>query len=52
MTLFGQELEVKFEARNLTGRRYSEVQQSGENRIFYNRYDVGTSFSLGASLKF
>ncbi len=52
LMLFGQELEVKLEARNLTGRRYSEVQQSGSNRVFYNRYDVGTSVSLGASLKF
>lgn len=52
VTLFGQELEVKFEARNITGTRYQEVQTSGANRIFYNRYDVGTSFSLGASLKF
>ncbi len=50
--LFGRELEVKFEARNLTGTRYQEVQRSGDNRIFYNRYAVGRSFSLGASLKF
>ena len=52
VAFFGQELELKFEARNITGTRYQEVQTSGDNRIFYNRYDVGTSFSLGASLKF
>ena len=52
VAVFGQELEVKFEARNITGTRYQEVQTSGDNRIFYNRYNVGTSFSLGASLKF
>jgi TonB-dependent receptor len=50
--VFGQTLEVKFEARNITNRRYTEVESNGQNRIFFNRYDVGTTFSLGASLKF
>ncbi|MDQ3144355.1 MAG: TonB-dependent receptor [Pseudomonadota bacterium] len=48
----GRDVEVKFEARNLTGRRYEESQRSGENRIFLNRYKVGTTFALGASVKF
>ena len=52
INFFGQEMEVKFEARNLTGRRYEELQEAGDNRIFYNRYEVGTTFSLGASLTF
>jgi outer membrane receptor protein involved in Fe transport len=52
VNVFGRELEVKFEARNITGQRYVEVQESGANRIFFNRYDVGTSFSLGASMQF
>ena len=48
----GQELELKIEARNLTGRKHEEFQQSGENRIDVNTYDVGRSFSVSASLKF
>lgn len=50
-TLLGREVEVKFEARNLTNRRYEEFQESGNNRIYFNRYKRGTSLSLGASLK-
>lgn len=49
--LLGRDVEVKFEARNLTGRRYEEYQESGDNRIYSNRYKRGTSFSIGASLK-
>ena len=51
VTLLGREVELKFEARNLTGERYEEYQESGDTRIFFNRYKRGTSFSLGASLK-
>jgi outer membrane receptor protein involved in Fe transport len=51
-TLLGKELELKFEARNLTGRRHVEFQQSGKNRLEVNSYDVGRTFSLSASLKF
>ncbi|HET6537319.1 MAG TPA: TonB-dependent receptor [Sphingopyxis sp.] len=47
-----REVELKFEARNLTGRGYQEVQESGENRIYFNRYKVGRTFSLSAALKF
>ena len=50
--IFGRELELKFEARNITGQRYTESQRLGGNEIFYNRNDVGTSFSLGGSLTF
>jgi TonB-dependent receptor len=52
ITLFGKELDIKFEARNLTGRIYQELQESGTNRVFLNRYQRGRTFSLGASLKF
>lgn len=48
----GREIELKFEARNLTGRKYEEVQKSGDNRIDVNMYDLGQSFSLGATVKF
>ncbi|QDX25364.1 outer membrane beta-barrel protein [Sphingomonas suaedae] len=46
-----KEVELKFQARNITGRRFIEVQE-GEILIQNNVYDVGTSFSLGASIKF
>jgi TonB-dependent receptor len=52
VTLLNKEIELKFEARNLTGRTYKEVQESGDNRIFLNRYKLGRTFSLSASLKF
>src|SRR3546814_4827040 len=37
LMLAGKEVELKFEARNLTGRNYQEVQESGDNRIYFNR---------------
>ena len=52
ITLLNKEIELKFEARNLTGRTYKEVQEFGDSRIFFNRYNLGRSFSLSASLKF
>ncbi|MBK9010630.1 TonB-dependent receptor [Novosphingobium sp.] len=51
-SLLGKELELKFEARNLTGRRHVEYQRSGGNRLDVNSYAVGRTFSLSASLKF
>lgn len=48
----GKELEVKFEARNLTNQDYEETQDVGDARLLVNRYRLGRSFSLGASLKF
>ncbi len=51
-SLFGKEIEAKFEARNLTGRGNMQYQQSGANRIDNNRYDLGRSFSLSATMKF
>lgn len=50
-TFLNREMELKFEARNLTGRRHVEYQQSGDNRIDVNTYDVGRSFALSASVK-
>jgi outer membrane receptor protein involved in Fe transport len=49
---YGQEGELKFEARNLTGTRYNEYQDVGDTRLFINRYDLGRSFSLSGSLRF
>jgi outer membrane receptor protein involved in Fe transport len=50
--LMGKELELKFEARNITGRKHQEFQKSGSNRIDVNSYRMGRSLSLSASLKF
>ena len=52
VTLLNKEIELKFEARNLTGRKYQEVQTSGDNQIFFNRYKLGRTFSLSASINF
>lgn len=50
--LFKQEAELTLEARNLTRTRYQEFQKSGSNRVFYNRYRLGTTFELGVNVKF
>ncbi len=52
LMLGGAEVELKFEARNLTGRNFEEVQEAGDNRIYFNRYKLGRSFSVGASVRF
>jgi outer membrane receptor protein involved in Fe transport len=48
----GANLEVKAEARNLTGTRYSESQDFGSNQVFINRYNLGRMFSLGVTAQF
>ena len=50
--LFGQDLEMKLEGRNLTRRGYSEFQERSGSKVYYNRYDVGASFSLSVTAKF
>ncbi len=52
LRLAGKEIEVKFEGRNLTNQDYEETQDVRGTRIFVNRYELGRSFSLGASVKF
>jgi len=47
----GKVVELKFEARNITGRRHEEFQQAGATRIDFNTYDVGTTLAISASLK-
>lgn len=51
--VLGGEIELKFEARNLTKTKFQEYQDfpSGR-RVFVNRWDQGRTFSLGASVKF
>jgi TonB-dependent receptor len=50
--LFGGEAELQFEARNIFGTDFREFQESGDNIIFTNLYEVGTSFSLGVNFRF
>lgn len=53
VNVLGGEFELKFEARNLTGTRYSEYQDFGDNGLVHiNRYRLGRVFSIGASAKF
>jgi len=48
----GRDVELKFEARNLTGRKYEEYQETAGNRIDVNTYKVGRVFTLSASTTF
>ena len=50
--LGGKEAELKFEVRNLTNTIYQELQESGDNVIFYNRYKQGISGSIGIEINF
>lgn len=50
--LFGKDLELKLEGRNLNRRGYQEFQQRGGNKVFYNRYDLGASYSVSVSASF
>ena len=52
MTFFQQDVEAKFEARNLFGKGYKEYQERGGNVVYYNQYDVGTSFVASLSVNF
>ncbi len=50
LELFGSEVELSLEARNIFGRPNREYQTDGTNRVEINSYDVGTE--LAASLSF
>lgn len=52
LNLFGQNLDLKLEARNLLGRGYREYQRNGGNIVFYNRYDVGISYAASLGMTF
>ena len=52
LKIVGKEAELKFEVRNLTNTKYQELQENGENVIFYNRYKQGISASIGVELNF
>jgi len=48
----GINTEMKVEIRNITGTRFREFQDNGVNRLFYNLYNVGTTFNFGLGIKF
>jgi outer membrane receptor protein involved in Fe transport len=49
----GKTIELKAEARNLTGTRYRESQSFDNGaRVDFNNYRLGRIFSLGASITF
>ncbi|MDG6077787.1 TonB-dependent receptor [Erythrobacter litoralis] len=50
--LFGKDLQVKLEARNLTGRGNEEFQTNGTQRIDINTFDIGREFTVSAALTF
>jgi outer membrane receptor protein involved in Fe transport len=50
--LAGVMTELKFEARNITGTIFRELQENGPNRIFFNRYNQGTQLNLSLGVKF
>lgn len=51
--VYGQKVEIKAEARNLTGTRYQEFQTFEDgNRVDINNYRLGRIFTLGASVTF
>jgi len=45
-------MELKFEARNITGTKYQELQELGDSVVDINSYRRGTTFTLGLTAKF
>jgi TonB-dependent receptor len=52
LTFFQQDIEAKFEARNLFGQGYEEYQERDGNVVYYNKYDIGTSFVASLTMNF
>jgi len=50
--LAGRAFDVKFEARNLTNRKYRELQSNGTNTVIYNGYNNGITVNLSLSTTF
>jgi hypothetical protein len=49
---FEKDVELKLQVRNLFGHDYREFQKSGDNIVFYNKYEVGTSYGASVSVSF
>jgi outer membrane receptor protein involved in Fe transport len=52
VSVVGQQFDLKFEARNITNRKYKETQSNGKNTVIYNRYTPGTMLNLSISTTF
>ncbi len=52
LTFLQQEFEAKLEARNILGRGYKEFQERGGNIVYFNKYDVGSSFVASLTVNF
>ena len=50
--LFDTDLEAKLEVRNIFGNDYEEFQERGGNTVYFNRYDIGTTFSASLTMSF
>jgi hypothetical protein len=50
--VMGQDMDLKLEVRNLLGRGYKEFQRRGDNVVYFNKYDIGTAYSLSVSMEF
>jgi outer membrane receptor protein involved in Fe transport len=50
--LFDQDMELKLEIRNIFQQGYREFQRLGDNVIYHNKYDIGTSFGLSLNVMF
>jgi len=50
--LRGRKFDLKFEARNLTNRKYNERQSSGSNSVYYNLYNIGVTVNFSISTTF
>lgn len=50
--VMGRELTFSLEARNLLAEDFDEFQSKGSDTIVINRYDLGSSVSLGLSARF
>ena len=44
--------EFKLEARNILGRKFQEFQQAGDNKVYYNRYKIGTTIAASMTVAF
>ncbi|MFC3441741.1 TonB-dependent receptor domain-containing protein [Sphingobium rhizovicinum] len=44
--------ELKFEARNITGRKYQEFQEQGGTKVYYNKYKLGTTIAASLTVAF
>ncbi len=52
IAVLGKTIELKAEARNLTGTGYREFQSFESGKVDINRYRLGRTFTLGASVQF